>query len=226
MEKKFKLLVKFPTRGRKDLFFKVLDKYYEFLDDLDNTIFVVTCDLDDTEMNNESVIKKLESYKNLFFYFGNSKTKIEAINSDLDKHNDYDIILLASDDMIPQLEGYDKIIRDNMNKHYPDTDGVLWFYDGYRRDLNTLSILGKKYYDRFNYIYHPSYVSFYADNEFMLVAKNLNKQTYFNYCIIKHFHPDITKDVHSEYDETYKKNNVSGDQKIYYERKIKNFNIK
>jgi hypothetical protein len=50
MEKKFKLLVKFPTRGRKDLFFEVLDKYYEFLDDLDNTIFVVTCDLDDTEM--------------------------------------------------------------------------------------------------------------------------------------------------------------------------------
>ena len=205
MEKKFKLLVKFPTRGRKDLFFEVLDKYYEFLDDLDNTIFVVTCDLDDTEMNNESVIKKLESYKNLFFYFGDSKTKIEAVNADLDKHDDYDIILLASDDMIPQIQGYDKIIRDNMNEHYPDTDGVLWFYDGYRRDLNTLSILGKKYYDRFNYIYHPSYVSFYADNEFMLVAKNLNKQTYFNYCIIKHFHPDITKDVHSEYDETYKK---------------------
>ena len=32
MEKKFKLLVKFPTRGRKDLFFEVLDKYYEFLE--------------------------------------------------------------------------------------------------------------------------------------------------------------------------------------------------
>ena len=94
MEKKFKLLVKFPTRGRKDLFFKVLDKYYEFLDDLDNTIFVVTCDLDDTEMNNESVIKKLESYKNLFFYFGDSKTKIEAVNADLDKHDDYDIIMI------------------------------------------------------------------------------------------------------------------------------------
>ena len=79
MEKKFKLLVKFPTRGRKDLFFEVLDKYYEFLDDLDNTIFVVTCDLDDTEMNNESVIKKLESYKKIFtIYKWNCKKRINS----------------------------------------------------------------------------------------------------------------------------------------------------
>lgn len=219
-----KILVKFPTRGRKEVFFKVLDKYYELLDDIDNTIFVITCDLDDKEMNDESVIKKLKTYKNLFFYFGNSKTKIEAVNLDLDKHNDYDIILLASDDMIPQVKGYDSIIRNNMNEFYPDTDGVLWYYDGYRSDLNTLSILGKTYYKRFNYIYHPSYVSFYADNEFMLVAKSLNKQTYFNNCIIKHFHPDITKDVHNEYDETYIKNNVSGDEKIYQKRLINNFN--
>ena len=221
-----KILVKFPTRGRKEVFFKVLDKYYELLDDIDNTIFVITCDLDDKEMNDESVIKKLETYKNLFFYFGNSKTKIEAVNSDLDKHNDYDIILLASDDMIPQVKGYDSIIRNNMNEFYPDTDGVLWYYDGYRSDLNTLSILGKTYYKRFNYIYHPSYVSFYADNEFMLVAKSLNKQTYFNRCIIKHFHPDITKDIHNQYDETYKKNNVSGDENIYQKRLINNFKIK
>jgi hypothetical protein len=58
----------------------------------------------------------------------------------------------------------------------------------------------------------------------MLVAKSLNKQTYFNNCIIKHFHPDITKDVHNEYDETYIKNNVSGDEKIYQKRLINNFN--
>jgi hypothetical protein len=219
-----KLLVKFPTRGRKEIFFNVLDKYYELLDDIENTKFVITCDLDDKEMNNEFVIKKLESYKNLFFHFGNSKTKIEAVNSDLDKYNDYDIILLASDDMIPQIKGYDKIIRDNMNKFYPDTDGVLWFYDGYRTDLNTLSILGKKYYERFNYIYHPSYSSVYADNEFMMVAQNLNKQMYFNVCIIKHFHPDITTDIHNGYDETYKKNNISGDDIIFNERLKNNFN--
>lgn len=221
----YKLLIKFPTRGREEIFFQVLDKYYSLLDDLENTKFIISCDDNDTSMNNPTIIKKLKSYKNLNFYFGNSKTKIQAINSDLDKESDYDIILLASDDMIPQIKGYDSIIKSDMANYYPDTDGILWYFDGYRKDLNTLCILGKKYYDRFNYIYHPEYKSFYADNEFMLVGKMLNKQTYFDNCIIKHFHPDITKEIHKKYDETYTKNNFSGDEIVFKNRLIKNFDL-
>jgi hypothetical protein len=40
-----------------------------------------------------------------------------------------------------------------MTKLYPDTDGVLWFNEGYLgMQNNTLSIMGKKYYDRFRFI--------------------------------------------------------------------------
>jgi hypothetical protein len=176
-------------------------------------------------MNNYEVIEEFKNYKNLNFYFGDSKSKIEAVNSDLEKDEDYDIILLASDDMVPQVKGYDAIIRTDMQKHYPNTDGVLWYFDGYRKDLNTLSIMGKKYYKRFNYIYNPEYKSFYADNEFMQVANKLNKQTYKDICIIKHVHPDITKDFFPEYDETYVKNNVGGDDLVYRKRILSNFNI-
>jgi hypothetical protein len=78
-----------------------------------------------------------------------------------------------------------------MTEHYPDTDGVLWFNDGYQGNrLNTLCILGKKYYDRFNYIYHPDYISVWCDNEFMDVANLLGKQIYFDDIIIRHEHPD------------------------------------
>jgi hypothetical protein len=220
-----KLLIKFPTRGRKEMFFNVLNKYYEYLDDLENTKFVISCDEDDKTMNNYEVIEEFKNYKNLNFYFGDSKSKIEAVNSDLEKDEDYDIILLASDDMVPQVKGYDAIIRTDMQKHYPNTDGVLWYFDGYRKDLNTLSIMGKKYYKRFNYIYNPEYKSFYADNEFMQVANKLNKQTYKDICIIKHVHPDITKDFFPEYDETYVKNNVGGDDLVYRKRILSNFNI-
>ena len=34
-----RLLIKFPTRGRKDKFFSTLDKYYEYCSDIDNSIF-------------------------------------------------------------------------------------------------------------------------------------------------------------------------------------------
>lgn len=217
-----KLLIKFPTRGRSDKFFNVLDKYYNHLDDLDNTRFVITCDLDDSDMNTPEVIEKFKTYKNLEVHYGESKSKIEAINANIDD-DDFDIILLASDDMIPQIKGYDTIIRLDMDKHYPDTDGILWYYDGYRRDLNTLCILGKKYYSRFGYIYNPEYKSFYADNEFTLIGNMLKKQTFKDLCIIKHVHPDITKEYFPEYDETYTKNNIGGDDSIFRNRRAMNF---
>ena len=67
-------------------------------------------------------------------------------------------------------------IRQKMIKHFPDTDGVLWFFDGWRKDLNTLCIIGRKYYERFGYIYHPDYKSFWCDAEFTEVANKLKKQ--------------------------------------------------
>lgn len=187
-----RLLIKFPTRGRKDKFFLTLDKYYEYCSDIDNTMFLISIDTDDTEMNTDEVINKLSTYKNIKVVIGYSLSKIDAVNRDLsDLDYDWDIVLLASDDMIPQVNGYDKIIKENMSFNYPDTDGVLWFNDGFQGNrLNTLCILGKKYYERFNYIYHPDYKSCWSDNEFMVVGDKLKRQSYIDTVIIRHEHPD------------------------------------
>ena len=184
-----KLLIKFPTRNRKDKFFEVLEKYYEFANDLSQIEFLITLDTDDTSMNNQEVLTRLNSYKNLKYVFGVSENKIDAVNRDIEI-GDWDIILLASDDMIPIEKGYDDQIRFNMKINYSDTDGILWFNDGNRKDLNTLCILGKKYYQRFNYIYHPDYKSLWSDNEFMTVGNILKKQTFIDKVIIHHQHPD------------------------------------
>jgi hypothetical protein len=187
----YKLLVKFPTRGRPDKFFTVLDRYYYGAKRKHLTSFLITCDHDDPTMNNDTVRQYLQNnYKGMTVVFGHSKSKIEAVNADMAHAAEYDIILLASDDMVPEEKGYDEIIRNEMLKNYPDTDGVLWFFDGYRRDFNTLCILGKKYYNRFGYIYHPSYKSFWCDNEFTDVANELGKQTFIDKVIIRHVHPD------------------------------------
>jgi hypothetical protein len=51
---------------------------------------------------------------------GLSKSKIDAVNRDINEYKKHwDIVLLASDDMIPQIKGYDNIIRDNMMFNYP-----------------------------------------------------------------------------------------------------------
>ena len=210
----------------------------------DNYEFIVSMDLDDSVMNNKEIINYLGNKKNLNFNYSNNKSKIQAINADI-PDSDWDILVLVSDDMIPEVIGFDNIIRNKMLELYPDTDGVLWFYDGWRRDLNTLCILGRKYYERFRYIYHPSYKSFWSDAEFTDVGNILNKQTFIDNIIIRHLHPDIVlydaktrekfKNLLPEYsekgscghDKLWKKNSLPGDpDKLVYEnRKSRKFDL-
>lgn len=217
-----KLLIKFPTRGRMIKFFKVLDLYYSNIEDIENTHFLISCDIEDKSMNNGMVKSKLSKYKNLIVKYSNNKSKIEAINNNLDDIN-FDILLLASDDMIPQIFGFDNIIRNKMKEYYSDNDGVLWFNDGYQGNkLNTLCILGKKYYDRFNYIYHPSYKSLWCDNEFQDVSILLNKVQYFDDVIIKHEHQVWTGEKWDEM-QIYNDSFNFVDRNNYYLRKSNNF---
>lgn len=222
-----KLLIKFPTRSRPEKFLNVFKKYYELIDNKELTEFCITIDEDDKTMNNEEILSQLDEYENVEVFIGNSKSKIEAINADIDEMEEWDIVLLASDDMIPQEKGYDNIIRENMKKYYPDTDGVLWFFDGNRRDLNTLCILGRKYYERFGYIYHPGYKSFYSDDEFTRVANKLKKQTFIDRIIIKHEHPDIPQ-YRDRFDESYAKNHkyYPIDNQFFQLRQKNNFGLR
>lgn len=203
-----KLLVKIPSRERPDVLFKIIDLYVGMSRN-ENTTFLISLDDNDETMTNLFIKAVIETYANIlkdriFFEFGKSKNKIDAINRDVEMF-DWDIILLTSDDMIPQKVGYDDIIIEKMKENFPDTDGILWFNDGYTgKKLNTLPILGRTYYNRFNYIYNPEYITWWADNEFTIVGNLLNKQIYFDDCIIKHEHPVNNKDI--IYDNLYDKN--------------------
>ena len=224
-----KLLVKYPTRGRPKKFFAVLSRYYSLLKG-ENFEFVVSCDTDDETMNNPEVRDRLAGFPKLRVSFSDNQNKIQACNADLDGA-DFDVLLLASDDMIPLVRGYDLIIKEKMAAHFPDLDGVLWFFDGVRKELDTLSILGKKYYERFGYIYYPGYQTWYCDNEFTAVAQALDKLAKFDQVIIYHQHPGAApegpKVVNERFDETFWRNNqreqVSADENVYKERQGNGF---
>ena len=218
-----KLLIKFPTRNRKNKFFKVLRQYQNLCEDLDNTYFLITLDNDDESMNPSDVEDIFNTFKNIKVVYGTSDSKIHAVNRDIELINDWDIVLLASDDMTPKVKGYDNIIRNKMKEFYSDTDGILWFNDGHMGNkLNTLCVLGKKYYDRFGYIYHPEYKSVWSDNEFMLVGNLLGKQTYFEQVIIEHEHPDWGYGSRDEIHQNNSKNE-NQDKLLFTKRKDNNF---
>lgn len=217
-----KLLIKFPTRGRREKSVQTLKKYIDLASNIENIKIIVSIDDDDTTLTR----KIFQIHPCVEVISGNPLGKIGAINRDMPPSSTFDIVLLASDDMIPIVKGYDEIIRSKMIEYFPDTDGVLWFNDGYARlRLNTLVICGSKYYSRFGYLYCPEYKSLFCDNEFTDVANRLGRQIYFDQIIIKHEHPannsSLTRD--SLYDVNDKYHNF--DKEIYKKRKNKHYDV-
>jgi hypothetical protein len=223
-----KILFKLPSRTRPKRVFEVLDATLENISDKENYEFLLTLDEDDQSMNNYNTIQKLNSYKNMNYVFGSSNSKIEAVNRDVKEfEKDWDILVLLSDDMVPIYKGFDNVIREKYDEFFPDLDGVTWFNDGFQKSrINTLCILGKTYYDRFGYIYHPSYKSLYCDNEFTIVANKLGKQKYFDKVLIEHRHFSIGNN-RERYDQLYVRNDslMKTDELNYYKRESINFDL-
>ena len=223
-----KILIQFPTRQRPQKFLHVAKQYIDLLNNKTDWVMNVSCDIDDATMNNPRMIKKVYDLAPdgfIILAFNDNHSKIEAVNADVGLF-EYDIILLASDDMIPKERGYDNVIRKYFKNYFPTFDGVLHFNDGNQKDtLNTLCILGKPYYNRFQYIYHPSYFSLSADIEFDEVSRTLGKHKYIEEIIIKHEHPAYNSNIIN--DDLYLKNNTFAliDKTNYNNRKARNFGL-
>lgn len=218
-----KILVKIPTRERPVNFFKILEGYME-LSTKNDIQYLISLDTNDFKMNNPTVLERLKSYGNVIYFTGNSLTKVEAYNRDIHHAEGWDIIVVASDDMVCVCPAWDEIIRQEIEHYFPDTDGVLHFNDGYTGNkLNTLPIIGRKYYERFGYVYNPTYTSLFCDNEFMEVASSTKRQVYSETILFKHEHPAWNANVKP--DGLMKRNEsfYLKDKAVYEKRKLNNF---
>lgn len=228
------LLIKFPSRERPKRFFEVLNRAQRNRESKD-THFLITLDSNDGNMNNDHVRKTLELWGNLKYKYGVSKSKVDAVNRDMEIAKEWDIVLLLSDDMYVNTPGYDRIICEHFEKHFPDTDGILWINDGYggkmERDakgdvdlskgINTIVCMGKKYYERFGFIYNPVYLSLFCDNEYTSLAVAEKRFHYIDEVLIEHRHPMNSPMYRTFQDNLYRKNDrhYQQDMKTYNDRK-------
>jgi len=216
-----KLLFKFPTRGRPKKFVEVLDKYYAMMSGKHPFEFVISMDEDDDTMNTSAMRGFLNLHKNLKYFYGKSRTKIEAVNADM-ADLDFDVLILVSDDMIPLQPKYDDFIVRAMKEFYPNLDGAVHFHDGCRPiddNLITMTMMGRKLYEYFGYIYYPEYKSYWCDNEFTRVVEKLNKVEHIPFTIIRHFWKGDYRDA------TFYKNHqfADFDHKLFIARMAKGF---
>jgi len=151
---------------------------------------------------------------------GTSKNKIDAINRDMDLVDQWwDVLINVSDDQVFIQPNFDLDIVNNMGN---DTDMFLHFPDGNRKDLATMSIIGRKYYLRDGYIYHNDYITECCDDEAQEVAKLRGCYKYIDKNIFIHEHPAYNK---ASWDSNYAVNMVLEKQikdRLTLERRRKN----
>lgn len=222
-----KITYVFASRSRPDKFFAAIENIIN-LSVKEDYVIIASLDSDDKSMNNEVVKNRIKGYRKVSAYYGTSTGKVHAINLNCDKiPKSTDIIIVMSDDMVFTQQGYDDIIRIDMQKYFPDMDGCLHYPDGSKvqERLITLPIMGVNFFNRFGYIYNPSYISLWVDMEMTEVAKKLGKYKYLqNSKIFKHAHPLWTKEP---YDALMTRNEsfYNSDKEIYLKRLANNFDL-
>lgn len=216
-----KILYKFASRSRPDKLLAALNNITTMARH-DNYELQVTADMDDSSM--VAIKDRIEWFPNTFVTYGTSNGKVDAINRDLGLFQDWDILINMSDDMEFIQAGFDQIILKDYASlplgdvfmHYPDQAAG--------QALCTLSIMDRKYFDRFGYIYHPDYKSLFADNEAQELAKLLGRYKYFKTRLFNHNHPAwglAPMDALMVHTESFH----AEDKATYERRKAENFGL-
>lgn len=230
-----KILFKYTTRSRRSNFLRGIDSIINNLANKEDYHIFTSIDVDDESMHPLPTINGNHTY-----IAGTSTGKINAINRDMDYINsqyDWDILVTMSDDMMFIEKGFDDVIRKSFNiiNYYNgavrgvNLDKYLHFNDSNQRDnVCTMHIVGREYYNRFNYIYNPEYISLWCDVENDLVAKQLGCYEYMgdNVKLFIHLHPAWGFCQHDEqYKKTESREMWIKDEQTFNKRKSNNFGL-
>lgn len=209
-----RLLVRFPTRSRPIQALEVLQKYRE-LAGCEFQLEVIV-DEDDETMMRAEVLQRLATL-DCVVTVGRHTSKVQACNGG--RVTDWDVLMLASDDMMPVEEGWAVRVLEEMERAWPHLDGAIFFNDGFQKsNLCTLPIFGRRLYDQFGYIYAPEYKSLFCDREQTDMLRSLGRLTYVDAKIIEHRHHVWHR---AENDELYQRNDAleAADRATFKRRK-------
>lgn len=221
-----RFLIKYASRSRPVWFIKAIHNITNTIH-TKNYQILVTADIDDSSMNCKDIKTELAYFPHVKIVYGKSESKVHAINRDMEQAAPWDILINFSDDMHFVVQDWDKIMLERHKQIFQDSlDYFAHWSDGYvGKALPTMSIMGRDYYLRDNYIYYPEYKSFSCDSEAMYVAMARKRYAYFSDVLFKHDHPANNTQVLN--DELYRVNSkhTPHDVKLYFNRLHKDFGL-
>jgi len=209
-----------PSRGRCHPSWECMNLWVESCSSHNDVEYIMSLDSDDYE-NYMDLVENTIGHADFRVVVNPNENVVQALNKGAEEATG-DILIYVSDDFeCPQ--NWDVVIQEAVQGK---DDWVLHVNDGIQQDTATISILSRKYYERFGRIYHSGYISMWVDPDFTCEAEALGK-------LIKRM--DITfKHNHYmfgglPYDATYAKENSgkawTHGEKLFYERQARNFDI-
>lgn len=177
---------------------------------------ILSLDSDDTDLN---LYKELCFEIADRFIISENKNAVQAINVGA-KFSKGEIIIVVSDDQ-DCINHWDTYLLQSLKQY--GNDWIMKTEDGIQNWLITLPIMTRKYYERFNYIYHPSYEHCFCDTELTCVADMLGRKLV-SIKLFQHNHHSIGR---SKKDEVSKKadSTFESGKKNFIQRKAKLFDL-
>jgi glycosyltransferase involved in cell wall biosynthesis len=116
---------------------------------------------------------------------GQNRSVVDALNNGA-KQTTGNVLIYVSDDF-ECPPAWDLEIQKRL-KGRRDEEWVLGVDDGHQHDTQTISILSRKYFERFGHIYHPEYFSVFVDNDFTETARRSGKMVNAFDLVFRHNH--------------------------------------
>ncbi len=215
--KAMNILLKLPSRQRPVAMIARLQVALERADNPDRILPLLALDGDDYQSITAARDLGIDPHH---IAIGPRVSKVEAVNRGIaDLHLPWDILVVISDDMVCVQQGWDIFIEQALAG---DLDCCAHFPDGHQTDLCTLPIMGRSYYERFGYVYHPDYLSLWCDNEQTDVAVRDGKMVRRDAVLFRHDHPAWGS---AKMDDLYRRNDKHDkrDRATYIRRKAQGF---
>lgn len=212
-----------PSRSRPQLAMATAKKWIERVGlPQEEFEYVMSLDSDDPKIFGYSIKMQCLNYTTLI---NKNKSAIEAINvaaAFYAKHRGKpgDFMIVISDDF-DCPEDWGASLKKSIGN---ETDRVYKTNDGIQDWIITMPIMGWDYYNRFGYIYHPSYKHMFCDTELTCVAEMTVgwSQLIGTPVTFKHLCESIPKDyLNKRNDATFEEG-----KRNFIERKKRNFDLK
>lgn len=145
---------------------KAHDHWMSLADDPNSIEYTISLDTSDNTIEDYKRTFKDVDVKILIYP---NRSIVDAVNNGA-KWTTSDIFVVVSDDF-EAFQGWDTAIVERLDINRAE---LLHTFDTIQNNVCTLPILTKKYYELFGHIYHPHYISMFADDDLTECAKLVN----------------------------------------------------